>query len=213
MTATTFEPEIELENPLSMLIEHGPVVIKRNMSREAFHRFLLRNSDFKIERDKFGVIIIYPPMTYDSSINEGEAFFALKLWSKNNPQLGRVLSPSAAFDLPDGSTHKADGSWVSMEKHRQLSEEERKRIAAIVPDFVMEVRSQTDRLRKLKKKMEETWIANGVRLAWLIDPLSEKVWIYRSNGTSEEIKDFNSTLTGEDVIPGFQFDLKEMKHS
>ncbi len=201
---------VETENPLLMLVEHGPVVFKSSMDKEAFHRFLLRNGDFKIERDKNGNITIYPPLTYESSINEGEAFFALKLWSKQHPELGKVLSPSGAFDLPDGSTSKADGAWVSMEKHKRMSETERKKIAAIVPDFVMEVRSQTDRLGKLKKKMEETWIANGVKLAWLIDPIKEKAWIYRANGTSQEVN-FTEKLSGEDVLPGFEFDLNEMK--
>lgn len=181
------------------------------MGHEAFHRFLLKNSDFKIERDRYGIITIFPPMTYESSINEGEAFFALKLWSKQHPELGKVLSPSGAFDLPDGSTHKTDGAWVSMEKHERLTEEERKQIAAIVPDFVMEVRSQTDRLGKLKKKMTDTWIANGVKLAWLIDPIKEKAWIYRADGTSEAVENFTGSLSGEDVLPGFEFHLKEMK--
>ena len=199
------------ENPLAVLVERGPAKLKSNMTREQFHYFLLRNGDFKIERDKHGLITIHPPMTYNSSINEGEAFFALKLWSKKNPLLGVVLSPSAAFDLPDGSTSKADGAWVSMEKHKRMSEEERKHIAAVVPDFVLEVRSQTDRLSKLKKKMEDTWIANGVRLAWLIDPIKEKVWIYRPDGSKEEVNGFAGSLSGEDVLPGFVFDLSEMK--
>ncbi len=185
--------------------------MKSGMDKDTFHRFLLRNGDFKIERDKYGNITIYPPMTYNSSINEGEAFFALKLWSKQNPYLGKVLSPSGAFDLPDGSTHKADGAWVSMEKHESMSDEEQRKIASIVPDFVMEVRSQTDRLPKLKKIMEEVWMANGVRLAWLIDPIKEKVWIYRQNGTKEEVAGFSGKLSGEDVLPGFEFDLSEMK--
>ncbi len=102
------------ENPLEQLARNGPVTFHSRMGREQFHRFLLRNADFKIERDKHGYVTIYPLMTYDSSINEGEAFFALKLWAKQNPKLGKVLSPSASFDLPDGSTHKADGAWVSM---------------------------------------------------------------------------------------------------
>ena len=200
---------IESENPLSMLVEHGPVVIKRSMNRAAFHRFLLRNGDFKIERDKHGVITVYPPMTLDSGYFEGLAFTILSNWSIRNKQ-GRAYSPSTAFDLPDGSTCKADGAWISMQKINQLTEEERKHIAAIVPDFVMEVRSQTDSIGQLKKKMEDTWIANGVRLAWLIDPLRKKAWIYRANGIMTEVENFNTILDGEDILPGFQSDLKDM---
>ncbi|MCB0520987.1 MAG: Uma2 family endonuclease, partial [Saprospiraceae bacterium] len=183
--------ELEQENPLEQMVRSGAVSFWSGMPREHFHRFLLRNPDFKIERDKHGYITIHPPMTYDSSFYEGIAFTLLSNWSLKNRKLGLAFSPSAAFDLPDGSTHKADGAWISIEKHKRMTEEERKKIAAIVPDFVMEVRSQTDRISKLKKKMEDTWIANGVRLAWLIDPIKEKAWVYRQDGTKEEIENFS----------------------
>ena len=201
---------IALENPLTMLARNGPLIIKSSMDKKAFHRFLLRNEEFKIERDKHGIITIHPLMTLDSGFDEGEVFFALKLWSNTN-NLGKAYSPSTSFDLPDGATCKADGAWISMKKLNRLSPEERKHIAAIVPDFVMEVRSQTDRISKLKKKMEEVWIANGVRLAWLIDPINEKAWVFRASGVKEEIKDFSGQLDGEDVLPGFVLKLQELK--
>lgn len=201
---------LEQETPLGMLVKNGPVSIRSRMTLEQFHRFLLRNGDFKIERDKHGMITIYPPMTFDSGFFEGFAFTILSTWSIKS-RLGRAYSPSTAFDLPDGSTCKADGAWISIEKINQMTEEERKHIAAIVPDFVLEVRSQTDSIGKLKKKMEDTWIANGVRLAWLIDPLREKAWVYRADGRVEAVKDFSVTLDGEDVLPGFHFNLSDLK--
>ena len=201
---------IALENPLTMLARNGPVIIKSSMDKKAFHRFLLRNEEFKIERDKHGVITIHPPMTLDSGFIEGLAFTMLSSWSIKN-RTGKAYSPSTAFDLPDGSTCKADGAWISLKKINRLTEAERKHIAAIVPDFVMEVRSQTDRISKLKKKMEEVWIANGVRLAWLIDPINEKAWVFRASGVKEEIKDFSGQLDGEDVLPGFVLKLQELK--
>jgi Uma2 family endonuclease len=50
-----------------------------------------------------------------------------------------------------------------------LSKEDREGFAPICPDFVIELRSRTDRLVDLKPKMIDH-IANGVRLVWLIDP-------------------------------------------
>ena len=98
-----------------------------------------------------------------------------------------------------------------MKKINALSEEERKGIALIVPDFVMEVRSETDRVASLKKKMSEAWIANGVKLAWLIDPIKEKAWIYREDGTVEEINGFETKLSGETILPGFELNLPDLK--
>ncbi|MBI5914823.1 MAG: Uma2 family endonuclease [Bacteroidetes bacterium] len=204
MTATVEESTIH------QIVKNEQLVFKSRMSREQFHRFVLKNTDLRIERDKYGSIIIYPLMTFDSGYNEGEVFFHLKFWSKSN-QLGRAFSPSTSFDLPDGSQRKADGAWISMEKIDALSEEERKSIALIVPDFVMEVRSETDRMSQVKKKMSEAWIANGVKLAWLIDPIKEKAWIYRENGTVEEVDGFDKKLSGEGILPGFELNLSDLK--
>ena len=80
----------------------------------------------------------------------------------------------------------------------------------VVPDFVIEVRSKTDSLKRLQDKMLE-WIENGVRLAWLIDPKTATTYIYRENGGVEVLEGFDRTLTGEDVMEGFEFELKWMK--
>lgn len=198
-----------LENPLLMLAYDGPVRIKSRISKAQFHRLLLRNSEVKLERDKSGIIIISPPMTLKSAYNEGEAFFYLKLWSKTNKS-GKAYSPSAAFDLPDGSTHKADGAWISNRQLQKLSPEQQDSIPELAPDFVMEVRSKTDSLNQLKKKMTEVWMANGVRLAWLIDPYSQKAWVYRPGAPVEEFTDFSGTLIGADVLPGFVLNLADL---
>lgn len=202
---------LEMENPLEQLVRSGPLTFKPRMSKEQFHRFLLRNADYKIERDKHGYVTIYPPMTYDSGFYEGVAFTYLSIWSLKHRKLGLALSPSTAFDLPDGSTHKADGAWVSIEKHNHLTETERKHIAALVPDFVMEVRSQSDSLAKLRRKMTEAWMENGVQVAWLIDPIREKAWVYRQGGVVEEYPNFNAMLAVGDLMPGFELKLNELK--
>lgn len=200
-----------MENPLLQLVQDGPLVIRSRMPADEFDRFVLQNSDLRIERDKFGTITIHPPMTYNSAKNESRAFFFLQMWGHFNPQLGDILSPSASFNLPDGSQCKADGAFVPVLKAALLSSDELDGIPHLVPDFVMEMRSKTDRLSTLKKKMEEVWMANGVRLAWLLDPQNQKAWVYRSDGSVEEIPDFDQKLSGEDVLPGFELDLQNLK--
>jgi len=197
-------------SPIHEILQHQPLVFESSMTREQFNQFVLRHTDLRIERDKHGTITIHPPMTLKSSYYEGEAFGLLRDWSKTNT-LGAAFSPSASFNLPDGSQHKADGAWISREKLDRLTEEEEDSIPDLVPDFVMEVVSKTDSLKKQKAKMEEVWIENGVRLAWLIDPKTEMAWVFRANGTSDEITDFKQSLSGEDVLPGFQFNLWELK--
>lgn len=200
-----------VKNPLVALAETGPVVFKSKMTAAQFDDFVLANPELKIERDKHGTISIYPPMTLNSGHDEGEAFFQLKAWAKQNKTLGYAYSPSTSFNLPDGSNLKADGAWIEAVRVDNLSDKERNSIAHIVPDFVIEVRSKSDSLVSLKKKMTEAWMANGVRLAWLIDPLKKTAWVYRTgNSEPEEFQGFEQMLSGEAVLPGFEFDLKEL---
>ena len=87
----------------------------------------------------------------------------------------------------------------------------RKKIAQLVPDFVIEVRSETDQITKLRKKMSECWMANGVQLGWLIDPIRQKAWIYRPNQEVETVENFENSLSGEDVLSGFLLDLRGLR--
>jgi hypothetical protein len=42
----------------------------------------------------------------------------------------------------------------------------------------------------------------------VINPYTKKAIIYRQNGETEEINDFSIKLSGEDVLPDFELDLK-----
>ena len=123
-----------------------------------------------------------------------------------------VFSPSTGFDLPDGSTKSPDVAWISKEKTEQLyTQQIEEKFISIIPDFIAELRSKSDQLKKLQKKVKETWIKNGVRLAWLIDPYEEKAYIYRADGSREVITGFDRQLSGEEVLPGFVLDLSRFR--
>lgn len=81
---------------------------------------------------------------------------------------------SSGFDLPDGSFRQPDAAWISTERLAAGKSADGEASLSVAPDFVAEIRSDSDRLKKLQTKMTEGWIANGVRLAWLIDPFEEK---------------------------------------
>lgn len=188
-----------------------PLITAEAMSETDFEQFCAQNRDLRIEREANGKVTIMAPVHFDSGYFEGEVFGELRAFVKNNKLGGRALSPSTGFKLPDGSTKSPDASWISAEKLAALPPAERKKFAAVVPDFVIELRSDSDKLGKLKRKMEQTWIANGVRLAWLIDPVKQKVYIYRQDGSTEVVQGFDGKLNGEDVLPGFDLDLGMLK--
>ncbi len=67
--------------------------------------------------------------------------------------------------------------------------------------------SPSDDFRQLQDKMLR-WIKNGVRLGWLIYPEKQLIYIYRADGTVTKVAGFNNTLSGEDVLENFSFDLQ-----
>jgi len=78
---------------------------------------------------------------------------------------GQIFSPTTGFKLSDSSIRSADGAWASDEKIAALSPANRQKFAPLVPDFVIEVRSSSDRVGKLKKKMtclDRQWCAAGL---------------------------------------------------
>ena len=180
-----------------------------NLSDEEFLAFCVANPNLRIERDKTRNVIIMPPLTYESSFYENEASFQLTVWNKKH-QLGVTFGSSAGFTLPDGSIKSPDAAWVSLNQHNLLNAKQRKSFPLLIPEFIVEVRSKTDSLVALQTKMEE-WIANGVLLAWLIDPTQQKAYIYRADGSTTQIDDFNQTLSGENVLPEFTFDLNALQ--
>jgi Uma2 family endonuclease len=79
---------------------------------------------------------------------------------------------------------------------------------AFAPDFVIEVRSRHDRLATARAKMQE-YIANGVQLAWLIDPFRRTVEIYRP-GRAPEVLVNPRSVAGEGPVKGFVLKLERV---
>lgn len=129
------------------------------------------------------------------------------MWADED-RTGVAFGSSSGFKLPNGATRSPDASWVERSRLASLTPKQRKECFPLCPDFVIELRSSTDRLKRLKEKMEE-YIANGARLGWLIDPLERKVYVYRPDAEVEVLDD-PATLSGDLVLPGFTPDLTKI---
>jgi Uma2 family endonuclease len=129
------------------------------------------------------------------------------LWADRD-KTGVAFDSSAGFELPNGALRSPDVAWVARARLAALAPEAKKEFLPLCPDFVIELRSSTDRLKKLQEKLEE-FIANGARLGWLIDPLARKVYVYRPR-TAVEVLDKPKTLRGEPVLRGLKLDLKKI---
>ncbi|MBC8120716.1 MAG: Uma2 family endonuclease [Gemmatimonadaceae bacterium] len=175
-----------------------------HLTDEGFYTLCLQNRDLKLELSAAGELIIMSPVGGESGIQEADLIIELGNWNRQTG-LGFVFSSSTLFRLPNGAFRSPDAAWVSRERWESLTPEQRRRFPPLTPDFVIELRSATDRLQLLQHKMQE-YLASGLRLGWLIDPENQQVEIYRSGHPTERL-DMPVTLDGEEVLPGFGLDL------
>ncbi len=180
-----------------------------NMSDEEFFNFCAQNKNARIERDENHQIYIKAPAGLSGSSLNAIVTSLLVQWNfERGP--GKVFESSAGFFLPDKSMRSPDTAWLSNAKWNAIPEEEKLKFSYVVPEFIIEAMSPSDRLPQLKKKMGK-WIENGVLLAWLIVPQSKETFIYRIDGSVDIIKGFDKKLSGEDILPGFILDLNNLK--
>ncbi|MEG4085977.1 Uma2 family endonuclease [Microcoleus sp. POL10_C6] len=178
-----------------------------NLSDEQFFELCQHNRDYQFERTASWELIIRPPTGSETSKRNMDLSYQLQAWSRQN-NLGVAFDSSGGFTLPNGADRSPDASWVKKERWDALTPEQKDSFAPLCPDFVVELRSRTDSLKKLQEKMQE-YIDNGARLGWLIDRQNRRVEIYRP-GQDVEIIENPATLSGEDVLPGFVLNLEEI---
>lgn len=163
------------------------------------------NQDLRLELTATGeVIAMSPTHSWTGKQNSG---LTAQLWNWNeSTELGFVFDSSTGFTLSNGAVRSPDAAWVISDRWNSLTEEQqRHEFSPIAPDFVVELRSSSNDLEILHAKMQE-YMENGVKLGWLIDPQQRRVEIYRI-GQPVEILQALSTLSGEEVLPGFSLNL------
>jgi Uma2 family endonuclease len=180
-----------------------------NLTDEQFYQLCIANEPWQLELTQTGELIIMPPTGGESGIRNSDITTDLSIWNRQT-KLGKVFDSSTEFKLPSGAYLCPDAAWVKLARWEALSKEEKKRFPPLCPDFVIELRSETDSLEKLRAKMRE-YQNNGALLGWLIDPQTPLVEIYRY-GKDVEVLNFDvdnpPKLSGEDILPGFILDLQ-----
>lgn len=165
------------------------------------------NEGLKFELSAEGDLIVMPPPGGRTSDRNSEINFQLRGWAKRDGT-GVAYDSSGGFDLPDGATLGPDGAWVLKSRLEPISLEQQEKALPLCPDFVLELRSPSDRLPPLQRKMRQ-YLANGARLGWLIDPYTKQVEVYRPDTPVERL-DHPATISGDPVLPGFVLDLQEI---
>lgn len=192
----------------SLPVEIMPVTVKLQptieLTDEQFFHFCRTNREYRIERNSRGDVVIMPPVGWETSNKNALIVTALYLWSKQDGT-GFVTDSSAGFVLPNGAVRSPDAAWTKQERLAELAPNQLHRFLPLAPDFVIELRSQSDRLADLQSKMTE-YSENGVWLGWLIDPNLRQVHVYRQ-GEPVTILNEPATISAEPVLTGFELDL------
>ena len=177
------------------------------LTGEDFDQLVRDNPELRMELTATGELILMSPTGSKTGLLNAELNLQFGTWAKKN-RSGVVFDSSTLFILPNGARRSPDLSWVKRERWEALTEEEQEGFAPLCPDFVIELRSRSDNLPPLEDKMLE-YIANGALMAWLIDPLRKRVYIYRPNRTAEILED-PEKVSGDPELQGFTLDVGEL---
>jgi Uma2 family endonuclease len=174
--------------------------ITLRLTHEEFEKLCQDNPERSLELTANGELVVMPPVGGESGNFELELGGELFVWNRQT-RLGKIFSSSTVFVLPNGAQRSPDAAWVELSRWEALTPEQRQKFPPLAPDFVIELRSATDRLPPLREKMEE-YRANGVRLGLLIDPQQKQVEIYRL-GQEPFVLESPTEIDCSEVMPGF----------
>ena len=186
----------------SVIVNLNPII---ELTDEQFYQLCRANSDVKFERNAKGELIIMPPTDGGTGKRNIELAADLVIWNRQT-RLGVCFDSSTCFRLPQGGDRSPAVSWILQSRWDSLTPDEQEKFPPICPDFVLELMSPSDNLKIAQEKMQE-YLNNGIRLGWLINRRTQTVEIYRQ-GQVVEVLQSPTTLSGEDVLPGFVLNLQ-----
>jgi Uma2 family endonuclease len=201
MVQTPTKPETD-----TLLLAY-PRSLKLYVTPEQFAALAASNRELRMERTCTGELIVNPPTGWETGERNRSLIGQLDRWYENYQQ-GEAFDCNTGFILPNGANCSPDACWVSQERWDALTDEQKDTFPHICPDFVVELRSDSDTLKSLQEKMQE-YMENGAKLGWLIDPQNQKVEVYRL-GLEVEVLANLTELSGEDVLPDFILDLRQV---
>lgn len=182
------------------------MVLAPPLSDAEFERMCERSESVSLERSKEGTIIVNAPAGGMTSDGNSEINRQLRNWWVQHRR-GRVYDSNCGFFLPDGSVLSPDAAYVTVEQLAGVTRQQLARFLRLTPAFIIELRSESDRLPPVAEKME-AWIGNGVELGWLVDPSARQVHVYQP-GTATRIES-DTLVAGSGPVEGFVLDLEEV---
>lgn len=174
------------------------------MNPDQFFDFCQVNRDLRIERTAKGEIIVMTPAGGETGGRNSEIARQLGNWAIVDGT-GNTFDSSTGFSLPLGGDRSPDAAWVLRSRLAPLTAEQRRKFLPLCPDFVVELRSSSDRISTVREKMQ-MFMENGARLGFLVDPQSRQVTVYRP-GAEPQVLNNPETVSGDPELPGFTLEM------
>jgi Uma2 family endonuclease len=190
---------VEMGTPFLLRWKNPP-----DFSADELLEFIEINDILEVERECDGSLLLSSGVTLYTDRQEMEVYFQLRLWAERDGR-GEALGPTGRYELPNRAMRGPDAAWILHERVASLPQAELDRVPHLVPDFVIEVRSKSNSLRRLQDKMQE-YLAVGVRLGWLLDATTRTAYVYRPDAEVQVLEQPTS-LDGSPELPGFTLDL------
>lgn len=205
----------ELEDDDALPDEVDPVVldfapILKRLRGTDFLRFCRVNECRHLELSKEGDLVVLPLGGGETGRRSAKLTYLFGLWVEAD-ETGVGFGSRTGFKLPNGAVRMPDLAWVKKDRCEALSDKEQETFAPLCPDFVVELRACTDRLKPLQAKMEE-YLENGAQLGWLIDPYQRRVYVYRPEAPMQRF-DEPESISGEPLLPGFVLPVAQLWQS
>jgi Uma2 family endonuclease len=172
------------------------------LTDDQFLALCAQSPDDRIETTADGDILIQPPAHPRTGQRNAAITHQLFAWTEQDGR-GEAFDSSAGFFLKNGARRSPDSAWVSRARLSGLADDAA--MWHVTPEFVIELKSASDRVETLRAKMRE-WTANGAVLAWLIIPETRSVELYRTDGSVEAVAGA-SEVRGEAPVEGFVLKL------
>jgi Uma2 family endonuclease len=123
---------------------------QRSVTPEEFEQLCTESEyrDLRLELTSTGELIVMTGTGPQTGRRNSNLTSQLYVWTENDGS-GVCFDSSTMFALPNGARRSPDASWVSRERWNHLSESQKDSFSPICPDFVVELRSKSDRLPPL----------------------------------------------------------------
>lgn len=204
MSQTVVETPVSPETQAFAILRFAPAI---ELTDDQFFALCRQNRDLRLERTAQGDLIVMPPTGFETGSHNSSITGQLYVWAKNDGT-GVACDSSTGFTLPSGADRSPDAAWVKRERLAQFTAEQKRKFLPLCPDFVIELRSPSDKLEDVQSKMEE-YMENGALLGWLIDSANRSAHVYRP-GVPVSVLSGVLEVSAEPELPGFVLDLRDI---